>query len=137
MSETHAYRRARSVGSDEAPTLVCADAAGSQDQRDANQMCRSWLRTDDVHPRQDDSWLQDNFTISGKMSGRNQTAKAGEADAPKSVTPREQGGLMPFWSFPGRQSLINSRCAGRLGRTIVLAALTFCSASVPHAQPTT
>jgi len=44
---------------------------------------------------------------------------------------------MPFWSFPGRQSLINSRCAGRLGRSIVVVALTFCSASVPHAQPTT
>jgi cytochrome c553 len=43
---------------------------------------------------------------------------------------------MSFWSLVGRQSLINPRCAGRLGRTIVVVTLTFCSASVPHAQPT-
>jgi cytochrome c553 len=40
---------------------------------------------------------------------------------------------MSFWSLVGRQSLINP---GRLGRTIVMATLTFCSASVLHAQPT-
>jgi cytochrome c553 len=43
---------------------------------------------------------------------------------------------MSFWSLVSRQSLINPRCAGRLGRTIVVVTLTFCSATVPHAQPT-
>ena len=43
---------------------------------------------------------------------------------------------MSFWSRVRRQSLINPRGAGRLGRTIVVVTLTFCSATVPHAQPT-
>jgi cytochrome c553 len=43
---------------------------------------------------------------------------------------------MSFWSLVGRQSLINCRCAGRLNLTIVVVTLTFCSASVPLAQPT-
>ena len=43
---------------------------------------------------------------------------------------------MSFWSFVSRVSPINPRRAGRLGRTIVVVTLTFCSATVPHAQPT-
>ena len=43
---------------------------------------------------------------------------------------------MSFWSLVGRQSLINPRRAGRLGSTILVVTLTFCSATVPHAQPT-
>jgi len=43
---------------------------------------------------------------------------------------------MSFWSLVSRRSLITRRCAGRLGRSIVVATLAFCSATVPHAQPT-
>jgi cytochrome c553 len=42
---------------------------------------------------------------------------------------------MAFWSLVGRNVIIPG-CAGRLGRTTVLVTLTFCSAAVPHAQPT-
>jgi cytochrome c553 len=43
---------------------------------------------------------------------------------------------MAFWSFVGCRNVIIPGCAGRLGRTIVLVTLTFCSAAVPRAQPT-
>ena len=44
---------------------------------------------------------------------------------------------MAFWSVVGGRNLINPRYAGRLGRAIVLVTVSFCSATVPHAQPTT
>jgi len=43
---------------------------------------------------------------------------------------------MSFWSLVGCQNLINPGCPARLGRSIVVVTLTFCSASVPYAQPT-
>jgi len=43
---------------------------------------------------------------------------------------------MAFWSLVGRRKLIDPRCSGPLGRTIVLVTVAFCSAGMPYAQPT-
>ena len=42
---------------------------------------------------------------------------------------------MSIWSLVGSRSLIKPGCAGRWGQTMVVVTLTFCSVTVPHAQP--
>src|SRR5262249_16551099 len=121
--------------------------AGRRDQWDADQMCGSASRTDDIHSSSRCFLVARRlatcpFAIPGMMAGRKhrsdrQSGRSWCAEGlVRACVTRAQGGLMSFWSLVRRQGLINPRCTGRLSRTSVVVAFTLCSASVPHAQPT-